>query len=438
MRDSFTASSKPAWGVSVFNEGSQTSLMISPQNPQITTGDKSLTAVLEPVQRARVCIEDLAALGFGQRRPEGVAWIVEIPVRIVRREQQAIDADPLDQRAQMSCFIRLVDRLRREPEMLLHIFRRTTLEMRHLAAEGLEMPVHAPGRRRDPAEPALDEDDLQVREAFGNAFEHEAGKLRRHGVRVRLVLLDIIRRPAAAGRRMAAIAADVDAERQAQFLRAGVDRPVAAAAERLVGAWADIDLHIAADLGAALDLGDRQLRVVLAGEDGGLQPRIAVGPECELPVVDGALDRGAEFEVLLREDEEVEHLQDAVFDIEGIKMLLAHELEIGARRPAGRRPRIAARDQRRGARIRRGADIGRAQMAAISAQVLLPAFRHELLDIGMRMDARMHVAIDDAQPAFGGFFLSEDGAVDDVTHAILLQSKPRASAAERSLTGYRR
>src|SRR6476661_7232434 len=164
MRDSFTASSKPAWGVSVFNEGSQTSLMISPQSPQITTGDKSLTAVLEPVQRACVGVEDLAALGFRQRRPEGEAWIVEIPVRIVRREQQALDADPFDQRAQMFCLVRLVDRLRREPEMLLHIFRRATLEMRHLTAETFKMPVHPPGGRRDPAKAALDEDNLQVRE----------------------------------------------------------------------------------------------------------------------------------------------------------------------------------------------------------------------------------------------------------------------------------
>ena len=219
---------------------------------------------------------------------------------------------------------------------------------------------------------------------------------------------------------MPAIAADVDAERQAELLRAFIDRPVAPTPERLVGARADIDLHIAADLRATLDLGDRQLRVVLTGEDRGLQPRLAVRPERELPVVDGALDRGAEFEVLLREDEEVQHLQNAELDIERIEMLLAHEIEIRTGRPAGRRPRIAARDQRRGARIRRGADIGRAQMAAIGAKMLLPALRHELLDIGMRMDARMHVAIDDPKAAFGGGFLGEDGAVDDITHAILL------------------
>jgi hypothetical protein len=31
----------------------------------------------------------------------------------------------------------------------------------------------------------------------------------------------------------------------------------------------------------------------------------------------------------------------------------------------------------------------------------------------------MHVAIDDAQPALRGGFLGEDGALDDVTRAIL-------------------
>ena len=111
-------------------------------------------------------------------------------------------------------------------------------------------------------------------------------------------------------------------------------------------------------------------------------------------------------------------------------MLLAHEIEIGARRSAGRRPRVAARDQWRGAWIGRGADIGRAQMAAIGAQMLLPAFWQELIEVGMRVDARMHVAIDDAQPALSGGFLGENGAVDDIIHAILLsrsQLQPRKS-----------
>src|SRR5437016_5211133 len=119
------------------------------------------------------------------------------------------------------------------------------------------------------------------------------------------MLLAIIGRPAAAGRRMPAIAADVDAERQAQFLRAGIDRPVAAAAERLVGARRDVDLDVLARLGAAIDLGDGKRRVVLPAQDRGLETRVAVRPERQLPVVDGALDGGAEFEILLREDEEI-------------------------------------------------------------------------------------------------------------------------------------
>src|SRR5262245_37253234 len=118
---------------------------------------------------------------------------------------------------------------------------------------------------------------------------------------------------------MPAIAADMDADWQAQFLRAGIDRPVAAAAERLVGARRDVDLDVFAGFGAAIDLGDRKLRVVLPGQDRSLQARIAVRPERELPVIDGALDRGAEFEILLREDEEVEHLQNAELDVERIE-----------------------------------------------------------------------------------------------------------------------
>src|SRR5438874_6833350 len=98
-------------------------------------------------------------------------------------------------------------------------------------------------------------------------------------MRVGLMLLDIIGRPAAAGRRVPAITADMDAERQIQRLRAFIDRPVAAAAERLVGARTDIDLDIFAGLGASLDLGDAELRVVLADQDGRLQPGVAVRPE---------------------------------------------------------------------------------------------------------------------------------------------------------------
>src|ERR1700753_650145 len=61
-------------------------------------------------------------------------------------------------------------------------------------------------------------------------------------------------------------------------------------------------------------------------------------------------------------------------------------------------------------------------MAAIDLHVLLPALLHERIEVALLVDARMHVAIDDAQPCFRGGLFFEDGAVDDVTHAILLFS----------------
>src|ERR1700682_5784005 len=189
----------------------------------------------ELVQRAGVAVENPGALGFRQRRLDRKTRIIKVPMWIIRREQQAIDADPFDQGSQMSGFVRLVDRLRREPEMLLHIFRRTPLQVRDLVAESVKMLVHPPGGRGNPTQPALDEHDLQARKALGHAFDDEAGKLRRHRMRVRLMLLDIIGRPRAAGGRVAAVAADMDAERQIKLLRASKNRPVAAGGGRVRG-----------------------------------------------------------------------------------------------------------------------------------------------------------------------------------------------------------
>src|SRR5690348_13349134 len=139
---------------------------------------------------------------------------------------------------------------------------------------------------------------------------------------VRLMLLGIVGRPAAAGWRMPAITANVNAKRQPKLLGAGIDRPVAMAAERLVGPRRHIDLNILPELGAALDLSDRRLGVVLPDQDRGFQPRLASGPVGELPLVDGALDRRAEIKILLREDKEIEHLQYPEFDIERVEVLL--------------------------------------------------------------------------------------------------------------------
>src|ERR1700722_4647379 len=103
---------------------------------------------------------------------------------------------------------------------------------------------------------------------------------------------------------MTAIAADMDAERQIEFLGAREDRPVAPPPQRLVRAWRYVDLNIFSNFGAALDLGDRRFGVVLSDQDRGFQARIAIAPVRELPFIDGALDRSTKFQVLLREDEE--------------------------------------------------------------------------------------------------------------------------------------
>src|ERR1700753_2978171 len=118
-------------------------------------------------------------------------------------------------------------------------------------------------------------------------------------MRVRLMLFSIIGRPAAAGRRMTAIATDMNAERQGQFFGQGIERPIAAAAERLVGARRNIDLHILADLGAALDFSDRRLRVVLPDQDRGLPPALPAGPGRQFALADGPRDRSAGLKILL-------------------------------------------------------------------------------------------------------------------------------------------
>src|SRR5450432_3905248 len=115
-------------------------------------------------------------------------------------------------------------------------------------------------------------------------------------MRVRLMLLGVEGRPAAAGGCMPAIAADMNTERQTQLLRLGIDRPVAMTAERLIGARRDIDLHVAAGFRAAIDFGDGGGGIVLPDQDRGFQPRIAIAPVRELPVVDRTLDRGAKVE----------------------------------------------------------------------------------------------------------------------------------------------
>src|ERR1700758_329564 len=68
-------------------------------------------------------------------------------------------------------------------------------------------------------------------------------------------------------------------------------------------------------------------------------------------------------------------------------------------------------------------------MIAIGLQMLLPALWQEFVEVGARMQARMDIAIDDAQPRRGGCLFLQNWAVDDVTHAILLRNAQAASCS---------
>ena len=93
----------------------------------------------------------------------------------------------------------------------------------------------------------------------------------------------------------------------------------------------------------------------------------------------------------------------------GSRCCLLHEGKIGPGQSAGRRPGIAARDQGRGARIGRGADIGRAQVIAVGFICSCQRLARNGLRWALRMQARMHVAVDDPEPGVGGASCSRMG-----------------------------
>src|SRR5262245_5076320 len=260
------------------------------------------------VDRPRIGVEDLGTFAVRQRRLEGKARVIVVPVRVVGGEQQPIDPNPLDHGAQVRTVLGLLDGLRGKPETLAHVLRWWPLQVWHLVPEALPVLVHAPRDGGYPAKAALDKHELQARKALGHALDDQACELGGNGVGVRMVLFVVVGGPAACGWRVATIAADVDAERQVGCLRRGVDRPIATAPQRLIGARGNVDLDVPAGSRAALNFRHRRLGVVLADHDRGLEAGLWLAPAFNLPVVDGALQGNAKFQVLLREDQQVEHL----------------------------------------------------------------------------------------------------------------------------------
>src|SRR6185437_15451810 len=83
------------------------------------TGATTCRAIrlLQAVERQRVLAEHHAFLLLSQRRLEGIARVVLIPVRIVGGEHDAVPADPLAGCQQIFRPFGLLDRLRRDPDV---------------------------------------------------------------------------------------------------------------------------------------------------------------------------------------------------------------------------------------------------------------------------------------------------------------------------------
>src|SRR5262245_64602745 len=129
----------------------------------------------------------------------------------------------------MPTILGFLDRLRRKPEALAHVFRRRSSHVWHLVSKALPVFVQAPGEGGRPAKAALDEDKFELGKSLGHAFEHETRELGGHGMGVRMVLFVVVRGPATPRGGVTAIPADVNSERQVCRLGSGVKRPIAAA-----------------------------------------------------------------------------------------------------------------------------------------------------------------------------------------------------------------
>ena len=118
----------------------------------------------KPVEPARVRPHDLTP----QRRreqPRGLPRGVEVPVRVVGGEQDAVVHPDVPQRGgQVGGVVRLLDRLRGEPEVLADVLRRRPAQVRHVRAQLPPGVVEGPHQRTGPGDAALDADHLQRRE----------------------------------------------------------------------------------------------------------------------------------------------------------------------------------------------------------------------------------------------------------------------------------
>src|SRR5262245_41240198 len=110
---------------------------------------------IEAVDLLRIAAEDRPALGFAHGDLDGETRVIIVPMRIVARVDDTVPADPIEDGAQILRVLRLLDRLRRVPQIAVQILRRLELEMRDLAPHLGDVGVESPAERGNPGEAAF-------------------------------------------------------------------------------------------------------------------------------------------------------------------------------------------------------------------------------------------------------------------------------------------
>src|ERR1700733_12549261 len=147
-----TASRSAADRIVPFTSETPLSSLAAVRSPLFLVFSRRLYArsSLRRIEPVCVAEQEGGLLFLGQSQRHRGQGIIVVPMRIVGRKQQPIEADPVDGVAQMDGWVRLFHRLRRHPDLVAQILARQTLEVRGFAAQRRTYLVEPPGERRHP------------------------------------------------------------------------------------------------------------------------------------------------------------------------------------------------------------------------------------------------------------------------------------------------
>src|SRR5258705_8503897 len=175
----------------------------------------------EAIEPGGVVAEEGLPRGVRKSLRYGGAWGGEVPVRIVTGGHEVLGQPQAGEL--VICLdeprrgLRLLHRLRGEPEVVGGVLRWLTLQPRRLDDLRVGRGVEAPGERRSPRPTGLDRDGSQARPAVEHAFEYQTGDGSERAQRVCRVVLEVIRRHAATRRVVHRGSAWVKGDRQTEL-----------------------------------------------------------------------------------------------------------------------------------------------------------------------------------------------------------------------------